>query len=159
MKDVQSHRDIKKVSGNLSVHDFANLYINPRNATMFKLMIEGIVETQVVIVVLDDVINVGRKVFFSNMNAACKEADFYSVTQAASKLDWDVIFGPGWNDDDPDEKKRKKAIMCAEVLIQDRVEPKFLSSIVVPTEASRSRLLKMGVKHYVHVLPGLFFFE
>lgn len=49
--------------------------------------------------------------------------------------------------------------MCAEVLVPDRVEPKFVQGAYVCNAAAESALRAQGFAHNITVNPRLFFVE
>lgn len=157
LERVQDRREHVKVGRDYSIHDFANLYYNPRNAAMYKLKAEGMAESLVVFGVSKKVAEDRSKVWFSNMNAACADAVIEHNIYYTRNYPWDVIMADSWYDKDPEIKQWKKAVMCAEVLVKDRVYPKFIARIYAPTESVSDRLVRMGVILPIEVTPNMFF--
>ena len=157
LESVQDRRDHVKVVGSHSIHDFANLYFNPRNATMYRLMEEGLVGSLVVFGVSKKVAEDRSRVWFSNMNAACEDAVIEHNIYYTRNYPWDVIMGESWYDKDPVIRKWKKAVMCAEVLVRDRVHSNFLERIYAPNRDIVSCLEGMGVQIPIELDAHMFF--
>jgi len=157
MEDVQSIRQNKNFMAGVSIHDCANLYLNPKNTTLFKLIMDGRLSKLVILAVSTDVMQGNKAVFFSSMNAACKEAKFYDKSLALMFLKWDIILGDTWNSDDQEEKRIKKRIMCAEVLVRDNVAPEYIKKIFVPGQRTLDRLRQMKVVLPIEINKDMFF--
>lgn len=157
LQGVQDRRHKISVIGTATIHDYANLYYNPRNTTMYKIMKAGNAESHVILGISKDVVLKYRDVWYSNMNAACKDAIIICTPILLKKRYWDVIMGESWDDEDPEKKKWKKAVMCSEVLIRDKVDARFINNIYAPSDMTMSKLKRMGISLPIVVDPHMFF--
>jgi hypothetical protein len=91
----------------------------------------------------------------SDQNAASDYVRFLHPSQW-ELLDFDDIYAMDWRDSDQIAYWRRKARKCAEVLVQHRVECRFLTGAYVVDAAAAERLaLEFGLP--VEVNPVLFF--
>ena len=72
-------------------------------------------------------------------------------------VDNDRTFAEYWTDPNPIEYWRKKAAKCAEVLVPDRVDPKYFLHAYVSGDEMKVRLESMSTGLDVRVDRHLFF--
>jgi hypothetical protein len=72
-------------------------------------------------------------------------------------LDKEELFALSWNDPDPFEKARLKGIMCAEVLVPDKVESKYIQGAYVSCKEALDRLTGLCPSFPVAINRMLFF--
>lgn len=157
MKDVQQRRSNKMIIPGLGVHDCVNLYLNPRNTTLYKLMVNDKLDEIAILVVSTDVLNSGKRAFFSTGNAASKDVKFFEESKALYNLQWDIIMGDSWQSDDTEEMRVRRSIMCAELLISEKVAPEYIRKILVPRHSSRIKLQKLQVQLPIEIDMYTFF--
>lgn len=151
---VQERRDKISVPNGLSLHEYANLYFNPRNAMMYKR--REMVNEICVIVVSGKVLSI-ENVVIADMNAAALYARFMPPSELES-LDFDAIYAKNWNHDDAEQKDVHKKRMCAEVLVPDAVPPQAIQAIYVGNETAKTTLETSGFPaERTHIKPYLFF--
>ncbi len=156
MQPVQDRRDVKSVPQGLKLHQYANLYFHARNPMMFKRKEEA--PSLCVLRVSIDVLQLPGAVI-TDCNAA---SDYvrYLTPSLWPVLNFDDIYAADWRH--PGDLLRywlHKSRKCAEVLVPERVEPRFLiGAYVVDTEAT-DRLRGLGFGLPVAVNPVLFFQE
>jgi hypothetical protein len=155
MPPVQDKRDRKSVPGGRALHRYANLYFHARNPMMFKRLSEApnlcVLRISTSVAKLDGVV-------FSDQNAASDWVRFFHPSQWA-ELDFDGIFAMNWQHEDKVEYWRRKSKKCAEILVPDRVEPRFLVGAYVTDQDAAARLLAYGFTLPVTIEPVLFFRE
>jgi hypothetical protein len=154
MQPVQDRRDVKHVPGGLMLHRYANLYFHARNPMMFKRKAEAL--NLCVLRVSTAVAKIEGAVF-TDQNAASDWVRFLHPSQWGA-LDFDAIYAMDWrHPDDPIEYYRHKSKKCAEVLVPNQVEPRYLTGAYVVDQSAASNLLAHGFNLPILVEPVLFF--
>lgn len=139
--EIQKRRDkVVLPGGKYKLHDYANLYFNPRNAMMFK---RKDMHKELVVLRIDATIFNKPEVVISDGNASSDYVRFYSPTQGIENLDKSLVYADDWRDKDTFQYYRRKLAVCAEVLVLDIVEPKFITGIYVSCEDTHTKLIKL----------------
>ena len=153
MQEVQDRRDRKRVTGGLMLHHYANLYFHARNPMMYLRPTHAselcVLRISTAVADLDGVV-------FADRNAAGDYARFLTPAQWVV-LDFDRIYALDWNDQDRFAYFDKKAKKCAEVLVPDKVETKFLTGAYVVDQAAAAQFVALDSGLSVLVNPMLFF--
>ena len=154
LQPVQERRDRKQVPGGLKLHQYANLYFHARNPMLFKRLAEA--PNLCVVRVSIRVLEVEGTVI-SDQNAASDYARFLHPRQW-KLLDFDAIYAMDWrHPGNPAAYYRHSSQKCAEILVPDRVERRFLTGAYVIDHAGRDRLEALGLGLTVTPNPVLFF--
>ena len=156
MQDVQEKRDAKEVPGGLKLHQYANLYFHARNPMLYKR--KGEWESLCVLRISTEVIAV-KGVVFADCNASSPYARFLAPSQW-SVLDLDAIYAMDWNRQHTNDHYGylvHKARKCAEVLVPNCVDTKYLIGAYVGAESTRARLQGLGFSLPVTIDPVMFF--
>jgi hypothetical protein len=137
---VQTRRHSKSLSSGGWLHDFANLYINPRNAMLYRVARRFVNDSVVLSVdkcVLDD-----SGVRIVSRNAAVGEGDVEDkpVPEGLRELDRDVVFARGWKSENSSADLPTKDMLMAEVLVPERVQPDLITGAWVATQGACERL-------------------
>lgn len=134
---VQALRAAARISGGRRLHEYANLYVNGRNAMLFQLLKQGhkLCVSRVSASVLDL-----PGVVVTDQNAARGKVRFGPADQGLERLDEAVLYAQYWTHPDPLEQDRRKGIMQAEVLVPSCVEPKLIIGAYVSSADNRMRL-------------------
>jgi hypothetical protein len=69
----------------------------------------------------------------------------------------DRTFAEYWTDEDQIEYFRKKAAKCAEVLVPDRIDSRFLRGVYVVSMEAETRLDSFGTGLMVYIDSHMFF--
>lgn len=119
--DAQKWRERCEPCYGRKVHDYAPLYITPRNPMLFVRR-----EIQSSICLLEVSLSVlsGHEFLFTDGNAASRDTRFYNSLDLIGELPWDTLHAQYWSDQ-PDGKRKK----CSEVLIYPKVEAEHISSM------------------------------
>jgi ssDNA thymidine ADP-ribosyltransferase, DarT len=137
LQPVQDKRDQKRVPGGLKLHQYANLYFHARNPMLFKRKDEA--PALCVLRISTQVLRLNGTVI-SDQNAASNYVRFLDPSQW-ELLDFDDIYAMDWrHPGDEVAFWRHKARKCAEVLVQHRVECRFLTGAYVVDAAAAERL-------------------
>ena len=154
MQPVQDRRDQKQVPGGMKLHQYANLYFHARNPMLFKRKDEA--PNLCVLSVSTSVLALPGTVI-SDQNAASDYVRFLDPSQW-ELLDFDDIYAMDWrHPNDQISYWRHKARKCAEVLVKERVDPRFLIGAYVLDDRAAARLGGLGFTLAVKVSPEIFF--
>ena len=107
---VQDIRAGKVVPGGVRLHDYVNLYFNPRNPMMYYRKDQH--ETCCVLEVTPSVLDLPG-VIVTDQNAA-RFAAFRPVGEGLALVDREVTFARYWTHPNPIEQDRRKAAQCAD---------------------------------------------
>lgn len=135
--EVQARRAAKVVPNGRPLHQYANLYIDARNPMMYVLR-GGHLELCVVRVSTNVLDLPG--VVIADGNAASGMTRFGPSPQGLASIDRDLVFAEWWSDSW--EAKRAR---CAEVLIPNRVPPRFLIGAYISCEPARRRFNELDL--------------
>jgi len=101
------------------------------------------------------------EVIISDCNASSDYARFKSSPKGLEMVDKDLVFAEYWNHPDPIEKYKHVSIKCAEVLVPDRVEARYIRGAYVSCPESKKalemKLSDAGLSINVVVNTYLFF--
>lgn len=130
-KDVQKRRANKVVyetyKNRFTLHDYVNLYINPRNAMLYRYIKKK--EKIAVLEFSGSLLRKFRYVMYSFKNASADDA-IISDSPDLIMQNIDKIFSSSWNGNE-----ELKKIMQSEVLVLGYVPTKnFLKKIIVPSK-------------------------
>ena len=157
--DVQKRRAAVEVPGtNKPLHDFANLYFNPRNAMMFVR--KDLHEDLCVLAVSSSIIDLPNAII-TDGNAASGATIFLKASTGLSRLSHKGVMTKDWRDEDSIVMDEKRRVACAEILIPDRVDPGFFREIYVSCTATKTRVINLLGTHnlskHVVVNADMFF--
>lgn len=139
MAEIQDKRNKAKVPGAQPLHNYVNLYLCARNPMLFKRKDQHM--DLCVLRVSTEVLDL-QGVVITDGNAASGYTRFWPSPIGLSVVDKEKVFAESWKDDNQIIYWRKKNAKCAEVLVPNLVEPRFILGAYV--SCSRS-LLKFKV--------------
>jgi len=158
--DVQERRKNKLIPFGRTgkkLHDYANLYFNPRNAMMYAIRNRHM---ELCVLLIDADILDNSDVVVSDGNASSDHVRFYS-TQYLDDLVEESIFAKGWTHPNRIEYYRRKSAVCAEVLVPSFVPSNFITGIYVSCNESREKVKRLledsPLQNEVFVNNDLFF--
>lgn len=154
MAQIQDRRDRKCVPGGRLLHEYANLYFCARNPMLFKRLDQH--QTICVLQVDPAVIDLPN-VVITDQNAASDHVYFAAAPGGLRIVNHAKTYAEYWTDPDPIEYWRKKAAKCAEVLVPDRVDPRFVVGVYVSCEQAKRQVEAFGVGLPVSIRQHLFF--
>ena len=135
MQEVQGRRVNKRIPGGTSLHDYVNLYFDAHNPMLSKCRSQN---QQICVLRVDAEVLDLEGVIVADRNAASSYARFYPVEPGFAALDKDLVYARYWTHQDPYEAMTRKSIKCAEVLVPERVDPRFITGAYVVNEAGRA---------------------
>lgn len=146
---IVANRKAKKLSGGRSLWDFANLYFQPRNPMLFRVLHEKDEKQIVVLGVSPRVLsNPGSFIAVGNAASAATEILPPDKGMRAIFEIWDIVSSEWWNSMDGSKRK-----IMAECLVPDRVMPEAIHSIYVPTHEVTAKIDQMRLPARVSVVP------
>jgi hypothetical protein len=154
LQPIQERRDKKQVPGGLKLHQYANLYFHARNPMMFKR--RGQASDLCVLRVSTLVLSLSSTVI-SDQNAASDYVRFLAPVQW-QVLDFDAIYAMDWrHPDDQIAQWRHSSQKCAEVLVPERVETRYVAGAYVVDDVAKARVDALGLALPAVTNPVLFF--
>ena len=154
MQPVQERRDLKRVPHGLKLHQYANLYFHARNPMLYKRK-DDAPELCVLRVSIEVLLLPGTVI--TDCNAASDYVRYLAPYQW-SELNFDDVYALDWRH--PNNAARyyqHRSRKCAEVLVPQGVETRFLTGAYVVDAAAAARLAGIGFGLRVTIDPVLFF--
>ena len=141
MQQVNERRNRIEPTLGGNIHDFAPLYINPKNPMLYYLCANGQRENLILLKVTPQIL-LADNVAFSDGNAAVRTTNFYTNIDDFNKLNWTIIKDNYWTNY-PDGKR----IKCSEVLVQDKIPIYYVTNIFTYSEATLEKILPLFPNH------------
>jgi len=142
LQDVQDLRAGKTVPKGRALHEYANLYICPRNPMLLKK--REIHEQICILRVSTSVLDIPN-VVITDSNAASKYVRFKPAPVGLDIVDRERTFARWWAHPDLREKWHHSAQKCAEVLVPDVVPAQYVIGAYVSCDRGGQTLA--GVAH------------
>lgn len=157
--EVVNRRKAKLTPAGKSLWHYVNLYFQPRNPMMYRVVKTGgnheiDVKDFVVIGVSNEVLR-EQGVFITDGNAATNSTQFYRLPEGMEilKEQWDIVLSEWWNDED--DSKRQ---IMAECLVPNQVKPKLFRSLYVADSAIEHHMKQTVSKRPISVVPKAYMF-
>lgn len=154
MQEVQDIRDHIKVPGGLLLHDYANLYFDPRNPMMYKK--RNLAENLCVLKIKLDILDLVN-VVVSDCNASSSYARFYNPREGIDKLDFKTIFMHDWTSADQITEWRQKSMKCAEILVPNVIPYEYVLGAFVVNETAKEKMLEIGFDKRIVIKSEVYF--
>lgn len=151
---VQQRRSTVKVPQGRPLHDYVNLYFHARNPMMYVRKEQ---HEKLCVLSVEREIVTEDGVVITDRNASSHYVRFDSGREGLKVVDRTRVFAKYWTHNDPIEQWRRKSIKCAEVLVPDRVAPRFIRGVYVSCEAAETRVHDCAPQLTTKVSPTLFF--
>jgi len=155
MEEIQSKRKNKQIPGARKLHEYANLYFDAHNPMLSKRRNQN---DQICILCVNPSVLDLPDVIISDRNAASDWVRFNSVIDGLKALDKDQIYARYWtNVINQYELWEQKSIKCAEVLVPDSVEPKYILGAYVANQTALQAFQRLNIKLTVLIKSDMFF--
>lgn len=154
MLEIQDRRAKVMVPGGRPLHEYANLYICGRNVMLYLRRGQ---HTEICVLRVSTGVLDLAGVVVTDANAASDYVRFAAAPGGLAIVDRDLTFAEWWTDPNPILYYRKKSAKCAEVLVPNLVEPRFLTGVYVSCNASLARMQELDIDLQVIVDSHLFF--
>jgi hypothetical protein len=157
MPEIQERRKGILVPGARPLHEYVNLYINGRNKMMYKVRSVQGLESVCVLRIDTAVLDLPGTIVV-DQNASSGYARFAPAPKGLTLISKDEAFAEYWHHpDDPIESMRHGSVVCAEILVPDRVDPKYVSGIYVKHEEAAATVRAVAPSVRVTINRYLFF--
>jgi len=145
---IVSNRHERKTPNGKSLWNYANLYFQPRNAMLYRVINEIDKKDIAIIGVRPDILQ-QPNVFVSTGNAASLPSDILPAKDGLQVIHrmWNVINNEWWNDADGSKRK-----MMAECLVPEAVSPDLIQAIYVANH-SIAETLRNDLRSDVLIIP------
>lgn len=120
--EVLSRRN-KEIADGKTLHSYVNLYFQPRNAMLYRLICNDERKNFVILAISPSVLD-KQGMFITDRNAASSQVGFFKKQEGLGKIDKKILEKEYWTDSD--ETKQK---MMAEALIPGLISPQEIISI------------------------------
>lgn len=153
---IVSNRKEKSTPDNKSLWDYANVYFQPRNPMMYRVIHEKSKRDLAILGVKPGVIS-APSVLITDGNAANNPTKFFRSLDGIKAIEeqWGVIQSEWWNDLDGSKRK-----IMAECLIPGRIPPEYIHTVFVPDHDAKKRVEILIGASTVPVVPEpKFFFQ
>lgn len=154
MQEMQDRRAAVRVPNGRRLHEYANLYICGRNPMLRKRRNQH--QEICVLAISTDVLDLPG-VIITDRNAGADFPQFRPAPSGLSIVDRDLTFAEYWTSPNQIEYWRRKSAKCAEVLVPDRVAPRFVTRIYVSCERAKRQVEVFGLALPVNIDEHLFF--
>jgi hypothetical protein len=144
---AQKWRDREESANHRAIHDYAPLYINPKNPMLF---VRRNLQREIVILKISPTVLQDGQHVFSDGNAASRDTKFASNSNIVADS-IDALNAEYWANC-PDGKRRR----CAELLVYPKVQPVHILSVICSNNAL-AREIAMGTNLQIEVAPSMFF--
>ena len=153
MSGVQDRRDKVQVTGGLRLHKYANLYFHARNPMMSARKYHA--ANLCVLRVSTQVLGL-EGVVISDQNAASNYIRFRS-SSALDERNFDKIYAEDWRHlDNKVAYWQHKSMKCAEVLVPDCIEPKYILGAYVVNKKGENLLRQQVFSSPIEINPHIF---
>ncbi len=155
MPEIQERRSNKQVPGGRPLHEYANLYFDAHNPMLSKCRARN---SDICVLRIDCAALDMDGVILTDRNAARRAVRFYDVATGLAALDRDRLYAEFWlHRDDPIEEDRHKALKCAEVLVPDCLESRFVIGAYVANQVALLAFQRLNTGLPVSTRGSMFF--
>ena len=155
MPEIQQIRENKRIPSARSLHEYANLYFDAHNPMLSKCRgrNDEICVLRIAATVLDQ-----PGVIVTDRNAASGWARFWPVAAGLGNISADRLFARYWTHrDNPYEEMSHKSEKCAEVLVPDRVEVRFIIGAYVSNQTAQLAFQQLNTDLPAQMRGDMFF--
>lgn len=147
--EIVSNRKGKTTPDRKSLWEYANVYFQPRNPMMYRVVHEKSKRNLAVIGVKPGVLNLQR-VFVSDGNAANNPTQFFKAGDGLRVIEaqWKVIQSEWWNELDGSKRK-----IMAECLVPDRIPLEYIHTIFVADHEVKKKVKELCGTTSIPVVP------
>ena len=148
-ESIVSRRKDKSTPEGKSLWDYANLYFQPRNPMMYRVIHEKKKESLAVVAIRRAVMKTSG-VIITDGNAANAPTQFSDLAGGMKVLsaNWKTIQNDWWSKDDGSKRR-----IMAECLVPEQVRPEYIEAVYVPDPETKQRLDRKLDNKKVSVIP------
>ncbi len=159
MPEIQDIRKTVVVPNARPLHEYVNLYFNPRNKMMSKVRFGfGVEHKTLCVLQVDPSVLDLPGVIITDQNASSKYCRFFPSPSGLVVIDKDFIFANSWkHPDDQILEWRHGSAVCAEVLVPDRIDWDRVKGAYVSCEEAETKLRQVTPDLPITIEPVRFF--
>jgi hypothetical protein len=148
-KAIISRRKDKATPERDSLWEYANLYFQPRNPMMYRVVNETDRRNIAVVGINPKVLQASGG-FITDGNAANDPTQFFHFNEGLEVIEqqWKIIQNDWWKDLDGSKRK-----IMSECLVPDKINPEFVHSIFVSDHYAKEKVAKIIGSANVPVIP------
>jgi hypothetical protein len=155
MPEIQERRGNKRIPGARELHEYANLYFDAHNPMLSRCRGRN---SEICVLQIDATVLDLPEVIISDRNAASGWAGFWPVSDGLEVIDRDRLFAHYWtHPNEPFEEMNHKSEKCAEVLVPERVDARFVVGAYVANQTARLALQALKTVLPVHIRSDMCF--
>jgi ssDNA thymidine ADP-ribosyltransferase, DarT len=154
LQGVQERRESKVIPGAKPVHEYVNLYICARNPMMYLRSSHHL--DLCVLRISATVLNLAD-VIIADGNAASDYTSFWPSPSGLGKIDKNAVFAEWWTDPDQITQWQNKRVKCAEVLVPNRLDQKYIFGAYVSCQQAADKVSQLASGLPTTIDPHLFF--
>ena len=155
MPEIQEKRRNKQIPGARLLHEYANLYFDAHNPMLSKCRGRN---AEICVLHIDPAVMDQAGVIVTDRNAASGWVGFRPMADGLSVISRERVFARYWTHrDDPYEEMSHKSEKCAEVLVPDRVDVRFIAGAYVANQAALAEFERQNFQLPVRVRGDMFF--
>jgi hypothetical protein len=155
MEEIQAKRTNKQIPGASKLHEYANFYFDAHNPMLSKRRDQN---NQICVLRVHPSVIDLPGVIISDQNAASNYVRFFNVTSGLAALDKDRVFATFWlHPDNLIEEWSHSSVKCAEILVPDRVESKYILGAYVANQTALEAFNKLRIQLTVSIRSDMFF--
>lgn len=146
---IVSNRQAKRAPNNESLWGFANVYFQPRNPMLYRVLHEVKPKNVAIIGIRPQIIG-QQGVFITDGNAAHSATNFYDSARGIKSIhkDWNTIRAEWWNSSDGSKRR-----IMAECLVPDHIPASYIHSIFVANHSIAENLRNKISSDNIQVIP------
>ncbi len=159
MAEIQDRRagklvpDIRRTKPR-ELHEYAPLYVCPRNPMLY---VRSSRHEEICVLAVDPAVLDLEGVVVTDGNAASDYTRFAAAPEGLQLVDEAMTFAGYWTDANVYTYYEKKRRKCAEVLVPDRIDSRFITGVYVSCERARDACHAIPVPWPVTIDRNLFF--
>jgi len=119
--DAQKWREGIEPHYNRKIHEYAPLYIKPRNPMLY---VRRHLQVDLCIIEISLSVLFENEYLITDGNASSRATKFFKSVENVDELPWNVLNGGFWPDHDDGKRK-----MCAEILVYPKVTPNHIGTV------------------------------
>jgi hypothetical protein len=155
MQEIQERRQNKRIPGAGNLHDYANLYFDAHNPMLSKCRARN---NEICVLQIDALVMDQAGVIVTDRNAAADMVRFFPVVAGLSAISHDRVFAKYWtHPDDFYDERLHKSQKCAEVLVPQRVNTKFITGAYVANQKALDAVAAVDSMLSVRVRNDMYF--
>ena len=154
MPEIQERRKNKQIPGARTLHEYANVYFDAHNAMLSKCRHRN--NEICVLRVTPSVLDLPG-VIVTDRNAASDWVSFRSVPDGLELIVVERLRARYWTHPDPYDQMSHKSEKCAEVLVPEQVEPRFIIGAYVASQTALATFENLNSGLPVEIREDIFF--